>query len=180
MDIRMPEMDGHGAISEIRSEKALAGVPVIALTASAMKEDIERIQQSGFDDYLIRPFDRRQLLATLARHLPHRRQGKGRLRQNGEAVKRQRPDYLEPWHCPEQVSRLLCNHLKTRWKETRRRQKIPDIQEFGLELENLGRAHDTPALVQYGADLRRHADNFQIDQIQTILGCYEKMLAMMK
>jgi hypothetical protein len=77
------------------------------------------------------------------------------------------------------VACRLNKELKTRWKETQRRQKIPDIQAFGRMLEDLGNKHATPALAQYGAELCRHADSFQIDQIKATLGAYEEMLAML-
>jgi PAS domain S-box-containing protein len=176
MDIRMPEMDGHAAMAEIRGEPDLATIPVIALTASGMKEDIERIIQSGFDDYLIRPFNREQLLSVLTRFLPH-------VPHHSHTVEQpmsQRPAYLKPWRCPEAAVRLLKGELRARWKQTLRKQKFPDIRDFGRELLQLGRTFELAALEQYGADLCRHADNFQIDQIQTILGCYEKMLSMIE
>jgi PAS domain S-box-containing protein len=179
MDIKMPEMDGHTAMAEIRKERDLATIPVIALTASGMKEDVRRITQSGFDDFLIRPFNRRQLLAALIRFLPHAQVCKERPRCVEERVHSRKPAYLQTWRCPMDVSRQLHSDMKTRWKETLRRQKIPDIRAFGQALGDLGEKHDIPALAQYGAELYRYAENFQIDQIKVMLGSYEKMLAMM-
>jgi two-component system sensor histidine kinase EvgS len=178
MDIKMPEMDGYTAIAGLRKAPDLAAIPVVALTASGMKEDIERITQSGFDDYLIRPFNRQQLLGALMRFLPHGQQKKERRRPMGAQADSRKPVYLKPWRCPAAVARLLQNDLKGRWKETQRRQKIPDIRAFGQALEDLGQGHDIPALAQYGAELCRHADNFQIDQIKVMLNRYENMLAM--
>jgi CheY-like chemotaxis protein len=180
MDIKMPEMDGHTAIAKIRTEPEVAAIPVIALTASGMKEDIERIHQSGFDDYLIRPYNHQQLLATLARHLPRARRHKGHRRHIGGESTQPRPAYLKPWHCPQAALHLLNGELKLRWEETQRKQRIPDIREFGLELAQLGRTFELTPLEQYGTDLCRHADNFQIDQITMMLGCYEKMLAVVE
>lgn len=180
MDIKMPELDGHAAIAKIRGEADLAMIPVIALTASGMKEDIELITQSGFDDYLIRPFNRQQLLSVLTRFLPHGPQRSAHYRRTSEQPIQQRPAYLESWRCPETAARLLKGELLARWKQTLRKQKIPDIRDFGKELLQVSRTFELAALEQYAVDLCRHADNFQIDQIQTILGCYEKMLSMIE
>ncbi|MDJ0782641.1 MAG: ATP-binding protein [Desulfosarcinaceae bacterium] len=179
MDIRMPEMDGHTAIAHIQQEPELAAVPVIALTASGMKEDIAQIQRSGFDDYLIRPFNREQLLAILMRHLPCSRVGHEHRPHPGRGIEWPPPIYLSAWKCPVAAARQLKGALKERWQETQRKQKIPDIRDFGAALADLGRDVDAPALEAYGTDLCRHADNFQIDQIKHMLGCYEKMLEMM-
>ncbi len=55
LDILLPGVDGFGALKELRKLPGLNNVPVIALTAQAMKEDIDRIRQSGFDDYITKP-----------------------------------------------------------------------------------------------------------------------------
>jgi PAS domain S-box-containing protein len=178
MDIKMPEMDGHDAISKIRDEKDLASVPVIALTASGMKEDIERIKKSGFDDYLIRPFNSEQLMAALTRHLPRKQGPREHPGPPAAMPPGRRPAYLKPWRCPPEAARQLDGELKARWNKAQRRQKITDIRDFGEALQRLGKKFDVPVLVQYGADLCRHTDNFQIDDIKMMLGSYEDMLAM--
>lgn len=59
MDIRMPEMDGYEATAAIR--KCSATVPIIAITAYAFPEDKERILSSGFNGYLSKPVNAREL-----------------------------------------------------------------------------------------------------------------------
>jgi PAS domain S-box-containing protein len=55
MDIQMPEMDGLTAISQIRNEPELTQVPIIALTALAMREDKQKCMQAGANEYLSKP-----------------------------------------------------------------------------------------------------------------------------
>lgn len=57
MDIKLPGMDGTEAARAIKSNCAYKDVPVIALTAYAMKGDKERILTAGFDDYISKPID---------------------------------------------------------------------------------------------------------------------------
>ncbi|HEX4337159.1 MAG TPA: response regulator [Polyangiaceae bacterium] len=66
MDIMMPEMDGYQAMTRLRQDKRFALLPVVALTARAMKGERERCLEAGATEYLTKPVDSEQLLLTLA------------------------------------------------------------------------------------------------------------------
>ena len=77
MDCHMPEMDGFEATRKIRQLEAGTGkrVPIIALTANAMKQDREDCLNAGMDDHLGKPFNRRQIQEILERWMPSPSQG---------------------------------------------------------------------------------------------------------
>lgn len=65
MDIMMPEMDGYEAMERIRKDLQLHELPIIALTAKAMKQDQDRAFEAGASDYISKPLNLEQLFSVL-------------------------------------------------------------------------------------------------------------------
>jgi CheY-like chemotaxis protein len=65
MDIMMPEMDGYEAMQEIRKQNRFAQLPIIALTAKAMKNDREKCIEAGANEYISKPVDVEKLVSLM-------------------------------------------------------------------------------------------------------------------
>ncbi|MGI0485523.1 response regulator [Pantanalinema rosaneae CENA516] len=70
MDIQMPDMDGLEATRQIRADRQINSIPIIALTALAMPGDLERCVEAGANDYLAKPVRLKQLLDKIMQQLP--------------------------------------------------------------------------------------------------------------
>jgi CheY-like chemotaxis protein len=78
LDLQLPGIDGMEAFRQLRGSPPTAGVPVVAVTALAMKDDRERVLRAGFDGYLEKPISVRELPSQVraflnAAELPHDR-----------------------------------------------------------------------------------------------------------
>lgn len=69
LDIGLPGLDGLALCRAIRADPALAGMPVIAVTAQAMKTDQQRMRDAGFDAIVTKPLDLPRLMAEIERLL---------------------------------------------------------------------------------------------------------------
>ena len=69
-DVNLPGMDGYAVLAALKSEPALAQVPVLAVTALAMAGDRERVLAAGFDGYISKPIEPESFVAELEAFLP--------------------------------------------------------------------------------------------------------------
>jgi two-component system cell cycle response regulator DivK len=68
MDIQLPGMDGVAALGQLRADPATAKIPVLALTAFAMQDERQRFRSAGFDGYLVKPINIRELLEVVGEY----------------------------------------------------------------------------------------------------------------
>ena len=69
-DIALPKLDGFGVARRLKADAVLCAVPLIAVTASAMVGDRDKVLEAGFDGYIAKPISVRALPAQLAQFLP--------------------------------------------------------------------------------------------------------------
>jgi len=75
MDVQLPGMTGYKATRRLKADPATAAIPVVVLTAQAMREHESKARAAGCDAYLTKPLDPQRFRETLRRFLPSRDQG---------------------------------------------------------------------------------------------------------
>jgi len=178
MDIRMPGMDGYQALRRLRRNPATRRIPVVALTASGMKEEIERLERSGFDGWLVRPFSKPELLKELHQFI---HDGKART----IPVKRPQASGLAsaasvsslPEHVRDEIVAFLENELMDRWEVVSRKQHISEIEDFGCRIKALGDRYGVSYLSTYADNLLFHTASFDVENIRRALDAYPEFVA---
>jgi len=181
LDIRMPEMDGYQTLERLRELPLTKDVPIIALTAAGMREEVETIHRCGFDGFLLRPFDKWQLSEMLCQFLPCH-----------ESAVVEIPPRFEPgidleWELSlagrERLPIALAaleRDVSESWKTAQLKQRIPDIEKFAKNIEKIGREENLPPLRQFGERMSNYIASFDIDRISMMLEYYPKFLQLLQ
>jgi signal transduction histidine kinase len=172
MDIRMPEMDGQTALSEIRKLPGAEVLPVIAVTASSMVEDEHRLR-GLFAGYLRKPFTRRMLFRKMSYFLP---------RQNA-AIAEGAPAVAlpsSPVASPEKWAGLAATLRKleqSEWPAVRDGGVISEIKQFAEKLQHLAATRGCPALAHYASVLVKDADAYAVQRVEEKLAGFPALIS---
>jgi len=174
-DIVMPEMDGFQLLNKIKKNKNLKHIPVIAYSASVLKEKKEKISRSEFAGLLAKPVQLSQLYSSLMNILPYRKE-KGENREN------EFPEYAQKEELKDPLTLIISleTTFYSSWKSFTVRQPIKEITEFGISIEQLGKDHNSVLVEQYGKDLITAAKNFNIQGILNLINIYPAMTERIK
>jgi two-component system sensor histidine kinase EvgS len=170
-DIRMPGLTGFELLKALKANAKLDHIPVIAYSASVMKEEREKIHMSEFAGLLIKPVQISELFQVLMEHLPHKNHGKTLLVQSPE--KAGLPSGIK--ELSELITNLEAGYMDT-WNTFKVRQPINEILKFGKDLAELGKVHNAEFLSRFGTELAQAADSFNTEAILKLLKQYPGMI----
>jgi PAS domain S-box-containing protein len=163
MDIQMPVMDGYEATRRIKADERLRSIPVIALTAHAMKGDEQKVYDAGCDGYLTKPVNREELLSEIAQ----------RLRTEAEAV----AESLEPDEELRQIIQEYYESLPGELENLSAALAASDydlIRRIGHNLKGTGGAFGQQGVSVLGRQIENAARDKSPDVIKFLLVSLEE------
>jgi signal transduction histidine kinase len=172
MDIRMPDMDGRGALAEIRKRPELEVLPVIAVTASTLLE-MEGEMRRAFSGYIRKPFGRRQIYDELVQFLPKFEPGS--LPELPPAPRESTAPMAVEIADPARLRRDLQRLLDERWPAVKDHLAIGETTAFAKEVSALSAGH--PMLEAYGRDLEKYAQTFSLVELERQVQSFPTLVA---
>jgi len=181
MDIRMPVMDGYEATRMIKADKDLKNIPVIALTASGMKADREKIKQGGFDGFLTKPVKKSQIFNELANVIKYSKKEKSEQLSGISDQPSEPENFLPEIHekLPEIIGQLENKTLQL-WEAASKNNSIEEIKNFGAHIKKMGDDYALKILITYGEDLVSHASLFDIKKMEASLAYFPQLIEQIK
>ena len=180
MDIKMPVMDGYEATDKIKGDDEIKNIPVVALTASAMKESEDKILDQG-DGYLKKPVAKAELVAELMKFLPHTLResaivaGESLQPEESYEMPSERLDADTLGKLPKLV-KVLEEKLDSRWEALKEASLIDDVEAFGVQMQGLGKEYNYQPLVAWGKRLQAQAQKFELDAIPQMLEGFPQII----
>jgi len=167
MDMQMPVMDGYTATRIIKSDDITSSIPIVALTASAMKQDAEKIRQLC-DGYLQKPVSPGVLVNELARFLSHHLvEPEYLVNDNSNNHKRFTTKQVQD-SFPEQLRNNLLHELKS----IREGMILDEIIAYSIKVNQAGVDSNSEVLQKLASEMHLFAESFKIDKLHI---CFTKL-----
>jgi len=183
MDLRMPVMDGYEVIKVLKADKMLKNIPIIVLTASAMKTNEQDIQKIGSDGYLRKPIGRLELLAELKKHLKFKILTKSippaDIDKKEKAITSTAENTTGIRSSPE-LLKILEGVMLARYNKIKKEFIINDIKDFAELIIQFGRKYHIGILIDWGKELSVQAENFDLEKLTISLNEYKNIIYKIK
>ena len=165
MDIKMPVMDGYEASNVIKTDKNSEDIPIIAITASALKEEKEQIKMAGFDGYLSKPISKVDLVEELMHFLPYSVETDmseaGEIKDELTIADKELSDETKS-RLPELIN-ILKDEITDKCIKLQQIPVMSEIEELAKRIKELGLEFKIDLLEKWGDDLGRKVNNFDIE-----------------
>ncbi|MDM8540356.1 ATP-binding protein [Desulfococcaceae bacterium HSG9] len=170
MDLRMPLMDGYEALRKIRQIKKLQATPILAVTASAMKQELDKIKKCGFDGYMLKPVSKKTLFQKITHFLPY--SVPDVVSELPEKIKTPEAESEINASTLAEVAEMIESKGADLWNIAMKTGNFGDVKKFGTYIKQLGESYTLKLLTDFGADLIFYAGSFDVENIMKTLEAY--------
>ena len=184
MDMKMPVMDGREATQNIKAFEQTRAIPIIAVTAAAMKDDEKEISFLC-DGYLRKPVKKDELIAVLARFLKHsvKKSVSGDSGLSQSQVENEpapyKPDAQTIQKIPELIQ-IMESEFMPRWEEISDVLFMDEVEQFADDLNRVGREYGFTPLTEYGERLAGCAKIFDIKGMEKNMAEFQSLIDLAK
>ncbi len=174
MDIRMPKMNGYEATRLIKSNELTAKIPIIALSASTMEDELKKVMLH-FDGFIQKPVHKKTLISELVKFLPYEdfsSQKNIRPKPNNNEIKTENDFEITP-ELKHQFVKELSNDILNNHDSI----IIEDISSLIVKLEKFAINNNLVYLLKITNELKSNLEDFDFDNIQRNLSLLKKIFA---
>lgn len=172
MDLRMPVMDGYEAATILKNDERLKNIPLIALTASVMGKDLEKVSKYSFDGYLRKPVILDDLIEELAKYLKYQ--------SINNDIKEEKNNKIIDLEKLKVVINKLENEFKQEWLNIKDGGDFSLIEEFAIKLNELALKEEIYLLENYSKELIKNVESFDIEKVDYLMNTYLELIENLK
>jgi signal transduction histidine kinase/CheY-like chemotaxis protein len=173
MDLRMPVLNGYETITAMKQDDTLQHIPVVAFTASVMGEDMEKVDQYGFDDYLRKPVSRQELLRVASQFLPL---ADPAVEHSETALE---TDDLALPQLSESLE-ILENEMLPRWQAIKDKGDFELIGQFTENLHSHALQYSSSSIAGFADRLQEYVTSFDIIEVDSMMKQFPVLVSAMK
>ena len=172
MDLKMPVMNGYESTRLIKKNPKTKHIPIIAITASVMGKDMQKIKEYAFDGYLRKPVTYDELLSQLAKFLKNKMQ----------SIEEKNQDNISDlgYQNLPNLIKILKNEYLQNWHKIKDMGDFTLIKSFADRLEELGKKSDIAFLTHYAKTLQTSCESFDIEKIDYLMNNYPPLIDKME
>ncbi|MBN1969570.1 MAG: response regulator [Candidatus Delongbacteria bacterium] len=165
MDIRMPVMNGVEATKNIRAIKKFSDIPIIAITASVLQNNLDNYQKIGFNGYLKKPVSRDKIINELIKWLPWKNENKNYINISEKVTVHEVMSENEIGG----LKKIFSSEIKEKYEKVTASGFINEIVDFAKELLSISEKNNCKIVTQFAKELLSSAEHSDIEQIDRLL-----------
>ena len=181
MDMKMYGMDGYEATRIIKADQKLKDIPVIALTADAMKEGKQKVREAGCNGFLTKPINEKYLYAELMKYLPYeldedRVQPKTRTTPIPGSINL---EHLTPREI-EEIIDIFSHQLMDQWRQMGDSLLLDEWVQFGSNIKSAGEKFNSEFIIDYGQHIIENVEHLNIAVLRKTIKNFPAIVEIIK